>query len=261
MPTTLEIEDRGPARWIWLAREARRNALDPVMIGELRAAIDEAASAGPVRSVVLAGRGSAFSAGADINWMREAAGYSDGQNLADAEALAGLLHAIHTCPRPVLARIHGAAVGGGVGLAAAADIVIASTEAWFQLSETRLGLVAATISPYLVAAMGPRQASRWLLTAERFDAGRAQEIGLVAETVPAFELDTRLESMLATLAEAGPAALAATKDLLDAVAHRPIDAELRTDTAGRIADARRSEEGREGIAAFLEKREPSWRRP
>ena len=254
----LEIDSRGAVRWIWLNRPEVRNAFNDALVGEIAGAFADVEAAPDVRVVVVAARGPAFCAGADLNWMRSMAGFSHADNHADALRVARMFHAVHSCSRPVIARVQGDAYGGGVGLAAACDIVIASDNVNFGLSEVRLGIVAATISPHLVRAMGARQAARYMLTAERFDAQRARELGLVHEVTSASGLDFEVERQAAVLLSSSPAALAATKRLLADVVEAPMDDVLLAPTAKSIADARVSPEGREGIAAFLEKRVPGW---
>ena len=254
----LEIEQRGAVRWIWLNRPEVRNAFNDALIGEISAAFADVEASTDTRVVVIGARGEVFCAGADLNYMRAMAGYGHAENHADALKVARMFHAVHSCSRPVLARVQGDAYGGGVGLAAACDIVIASDKANFGLSEVRLGIVAATISPHLVRAMGARQAARYMLTGEKFDAIRAQTLGLVHEAVAPQELDHEVDRQARVLLSASPAALAATKKLLADVVEAPIDDVLLAATAKCIADARVSPEGREGIAAFLEKRSPAW---
>jgi len=212
-----------------------------------------------VRAVVLAGAGRSFSAGADLNWMRRTADYSEVENLADARALAGLMRTLDRLPKPTVALVQGAAYGGGVGLVACCDIAVASTAAVFSLSEVRLGLLPSVISPYVVDAIGPRAARRYFLTAERFDAAEARRLGLVHEVVAPEDLEAAGARVLAALAECGPAAQAASKALVARVARGPIDDAMVEDTARRIAALRATPEGREGVMAFLEKRKPSWR--
>src|SRR5690349_10666059 len=252
----LEIEDRGAVRWIWLNRPEVRNAFHDALIADIAAAFAAVESATEVRVVVVAARGPAFCAGADLNWMRSMAAFSHADSHADALRIARMFNAVHSCSRPVIARVQGDAYGGGVGLAAACDIVIASDKVNFGLSEVRLGIVAATISPHLVRAMGARQAARYMLTAEKFDALKARDLGLVHEAVKPRDLDFEVERQSRVLLSSSPAALAATKRLLADVVEAPIDDVLLAATAKCIADARVSEEGREGIAAFLEKRAP-----
>ena len=254
----IEIEQRGAVRWLWLNRPDVRNAFNDVLIDEIAAAFAQVEADADTRVVVVAARGTAFCAGADLNWMRSMAGFGHAENHADALKVARMFNAVHACSRPVIARVQGDAYGGGVGLAAACDIVIAADGVNFGLSEVRLGIVAATISPHLVRAMGARQAARHMLTAEKFNAARARELGLVHEITKPKALDQEVERQARVLLSASPAALAATKRLLADVVEAPIDDVLLAATAKCIADARVSPEGREGIAAFLEKRAPSW---
>ena len=255
---TLEVAEQNGVGIVWMNRPEVRNAFNETMIAELTAAFRELDKNPAVRAVVLAGHGPAFCAGADLNWMKRMAGFSFEENRRDAMGLAGMLHALHTLSKPTLARVHGPAFAGGMGLLAACDIAVATQGAEFCLSEVKLGLIPATISPYVLAAMGERAAQRYFLTAERFSAAEAYRVGLVQElTLPA-ELDARINELLGHLVTAGPASLAATKDLIRAVARRPLDAKLIEDTATRIARARASDEGREGVRSFLEKRKPAW---
>jgi methylglutaconyl-CoA hydratase len=254
----LETEQRGAVRWLWLNRPDVRNAFNDVLIAELSQAFADVEASPDTRVVVVAARGPVFSAGADLTYMRAMAGYTHAENHADALKVARMFHAVHSCSRPVVARVQGDAYGGGVGLAAACDLVIAADTANFSLSEVRLGIVAATISPHLVRAMGPRQAARYMLTAEKLDASTARDLGLVHETVKPDELDAQVERQIRLLLAASPAALAATKRLLADVVEGPRDDVLLAATAKCIADARTSPDGREGIAAFLEKRAPAW---
>ena len=255
----LEIEQRGAIRWLWLNRPDVRNAFNDQLISEIAQAFAEVEASPETRVVVMAARGGVFCAGADLNYMRAMSGFSHAENQADALKVARMFHAVHACSRPVLARVHGDAYGGGVGLAAACDIVIASDNVNFGLSEVRLGIVAATISPHLVRAMGARQAARYMLTAEKFSAAQAKALGLVHECVKERELDYETDRQARVLLSSSPAALAATKRLLADVVDVPMEDDvLLAATAKCIADARVSPEGREGIAAFLEKRAPSW---
>ncbi len=239
-------------------RPAQRNAFNPALITALRDAFRDAASAERVRVVVLAGRGPAFSAGADLAWMRESASYSEPENRADADVLASMLGAIRACPRPVIARVHGAAVGGGVGLVAASDIAIASRDAWLQLSEVRLGLIPAVIAPYVIESLGLRRARQLMLSAERVGASQAAAWGLVNESVAAEALDERIEAIARQTARGGPEALAAAKDLIRRVGARPVDVAVRNETSRDIARIRTTAEAQEGIAAFFERRNPGW---
>jgi methylglutaconyl-CoA hydratase len=254
----LEVEQRAAVRWLWLNRPDVRNAFNDALIGEIAAAFADVEASSDTRVVVLAARGNVFCAGADLNYMRAMSAYGHAENHADALKVARMFAAVHACSRPVVARVQGDAYGGGVGLAAACDIVIASDNVSFGLSEVRLGIVAATISPHLVRAMGARQAARYMLSAEKFPASRAKELGLVHEVMKPRELDYEVERQAQVLLSSSPSALAATKRLLADVVEAPLDDVLLAATAKCIADARVSPEGREGIAAFLEKRSPSW---
>jgi methylglutaconyl-CoA hydratase len=255
---TLEIEVRDGIGRVWLNRPAVRNAFNDTAITELTQAFSELGGDPAARIVVLGGRGSAFSAGGDLNWMQKMADYSFDENFADALVLADMLHAIATLPKPTIARVHGPAYAGGMGLVAACDIAVAADEAEFCLSEVKLGLVPATISPYVLAAMGKRAAHRYFLTAERFSAAEAHRIGFVHVLVPAAGIDDAVAGICRELLAGGPDAHAATKQLIRDVAGSPFTSELRADTARRIATARATDEGREGVRAFLEKRRPNW---
>ena len=258
---TLEfaLDADGAVARIWLDRPATRNAFDDVVIGELTRAFAEAGAMPAVRAVVLGARGPAFCAGADLNWMRRMADYTREQNLADAGTLATMLRTIAECPKPTIARVQGDVYAGGMGLVAACDMAVAVDTAWFCLSEVRIGLVPATISPYVIRAMGARAAQRWFLTAERFTAAEAHRLGLVHEVVDAAEaIDAQVDRLLKALRGAGPDAVATCKRLVAEVAGREIDAALIERTVEGIADIRASAEGREGVQAFLQKRKPSW---
>ena len=240
-----------------LNRPELHNAFDDALIAALTAAYREAGADPAVKAIVLRANGPSFCAGADLNWMRRMAAYSRDENLADAGALGELMRTIDTCPKPTLARVHGSAFAGAIGLIACSDIAVAVPEALFAVTEVRIGLIPAVISPYLVRAMGARQARRYFLTAERFSAETALALGLVHEVVSAEELDGAIARHLKALSAGSPAAQAATKDLVAAV-DRPLSAEVIADTAARIADQRASADGREGLTAFLEKRKPQW---
>jgi len=255
---TLELDARDGVAHLWLNRPDVRNAFDDTMIAELTAAFRAMAADASVRVMVLGGRGAAFCAGADLHWMKKMAGFSFDENYADALGLAEMLHALATLPKPTVARVHGPAFAGGLGLVAACDIAVAAHEAEFCVSEVKIGLVPATIGPHLVAAMGARAARRYWLTAERFSATEAHRLGLVHETAQAAAIDPAVERICAELAAGGPAAQAATKECLRAIAGKPLGRELVEDTARRIATARAADEGKEGIRAFLEKRRPAW---
>lgn len=244
---------------ITLARPEVRNAFNERLIAILSATFQQLDADDTVRVVVLAADGPAFCAGADLHWMRRVADHSDEENLADAHALAALLRGIAACRKPTIARVQGDAYAGGVGLVAACDIAVASESAHFCLSEVRLGLLPATIAPYVVRAIGLRAAQRYCLTAERFDARQARALGLVHEVAAADALDACVQGIVDALLAASPVALASCKKLLHDVAGRPIDAVLIAQTAEAIAEARRSEDGRHGIEAFLAHRPPRWR--
>ena len=211
-----------------------------------------------MRVVVLTGAGRSFSAGADLNWMRRTASYGEAENLADARALAKLMQTLNELPKPTIARVNGAALGGGTGLVACCDIVVASAQATFGTTEVRLGLIPSVIGPYVLAAIGPRQARRLMLTGERISAAEAARLGLVHEVVPPEQLDGAIERIAGELLKNGPAALAAAKRLIRDLGGRPIDAPLIDDTAQRIASLRATGEAREGVGAFLDKRPPAW---
>jgi len=243
---------------VTLTRPELRNAFNDEVIAELTQAFTELGARDDLRAVVLAAEGPAFCAGADLNWMRRMADYDREQNLADAARLAEMLRVIHSCPKPVVARVQGDVYAGGMGLVACSDIAISADSAHYCLSETRLGLLPATISPYVMRAMGPRAAQRYCLSAERFDAAEALRVGLVHEVVPAQRLDERVDAVVKALVNASPAAVRVCKRLLRDVAQREIDAELIASTVEAIADVRASAEGREGVQAFLQKRQPAW---
>ena len=257
--TTLDLQRPSPhVAKVWLNRPEVRNAFNDGVIAELTQAFAALANDADLRVVVLGGHGKAFCAGADLTWMKTMAGYSWDENRADAQRLADMLWAINSCPVPVVARIHGDCYAGGVGLAAVCDIRVAAASANFCLSEARLGLLPATIGPYVVRAMGESAARRYFTTAERFGAAEAHRIGLVHEAVDAAALDATVDALVAALVANGPQAVRACKRLVQDVAGRPIDAMLRADTARRIADIRASDEGREGVQSFLGKRAPAW---
>ena len=256
--TSLEIDVRNGVGLLALARPEVHNAFDETLIAETTRALAAFERDDDVRAVVLLGAGPSFCAGADLNWMKRMAGYGHAENLADAMALAHMLRTLHRLSKPTIARVHGATFGGGVGLVACCDIAIASQQATFALSEAKLGLIPATIGPYVVEAIGPRMARRYFLTAERFEAAEAYRIGLVHDIVLPAELDSRVNELLGALLLAGPQAQAESKALIRAVAHRPIDDDVIADTARRIAKVRASPEAKEGVAAFLDKRRAPW---
>jgi methylglutaconyl-CoA hydratase len=253
------VDDRGVAT-LTLNRPDRHNAFDDALIAELTAALRRLGGDPGVRAVVLASTGRSFSAGADLEWMRRMARHSFEANLADAAGLAGLMHALDRLPKPTLALVQGPASGGGVGLVACCDVAVASERASFCLSEVKLGLTPATISPYVVNAIGARWARRLFQTAEVFPAARAREIGLVQEVVPdGAGLAAAGEEVLRAVLQGAPGAQADAKDLVFLCEGRPVDAALGEETGRRIALRRASAEGQEGIAAFLGKRPPAWR--
>jgi len=248
--SNLLVEKKEGVAWITLNRPEVRNAFDDALIASLKNCFSELEADRSTRIVVLAGNGPAFCAGADLNWMKRMAGYGYEENLADARSLADMLAALDRLPKPTIARVHGAAFAGGTGLVAACDIAIGTPQAKFCFSEAKLGLSPATISPYVMRAIGERAARRYFLTAEVFDAAEACRIGLLSACVSSNQL----------LLAGGSEAHAKIKELIRAVGGRAVDAALVADTARRIAEIRVSPEGREGIASFLEKRKPSWGR-
>ena len=256
--STLEIHVSHHVAVVWMAREVVRNAFNETSIAELTEAFRSLGADPDVRTIVLAGKGPAFCAGADLGWMKRMAGFSYDENRDDAMKLATMLHTIYQCPKPVIARVHGDAYAGGVGLVAACDIAVAAIGTTFCLSETRLGLIPATIGPYVIRAMGVSAARRYVLTAEKFDASEAFRIGLVHDLAPPEELDSRINEMLGALMQTSSSAVAEAKRLVRDMSALPIDEALIADTAERIAAIRTSEDGREGVRAFLEKRKSRW---
>lgn len=251
------VDARGVAT-VTLNRPELHNAFDDRLIAELTATLARLDADAGVRVVVLAGAGRSFSAGADLNWMKRMASYSAEENRRDAEAMARLMRTLDGLGKPTLAQVHGAAIAGGCGLVACCDIALAAERATFAISETRLGLIPAVISPYVVAAIGERNARRYFLTAESFDARAAEQLGLVHGVFKADQLQAGVDQLCDVLVANGPAAMRAAKDLIRLVARRPLDDGLVAETARRIAEIRVSPEGREGIASFLEKRRPDW---
>ncbi len=244
---------------VWLNRPDVRNAFDDGVVAELTHAFRALGADAALRCIVLGGRGRAFCAGADLAWMKSTAGYGWDDNHADAARLADMLWTIWDCPLPVVGRIHGDCYAGGVGLAAVCDVLVAAEGVHFCLSEARLGLLPATIGPYVVRALGEQAARRWFVSAERFTAAEAHRLGFVHEVVAADALDASIARIAAALVANGPHAVKACKRLVKDLAGRPIDAALRDETARRIADVRTGAEGREGVQSFLDKREPAWR--
>jgi len=259
MTITLDIRRPSPhVAEVWLNRPEVRNAFNEGVIAELTTAFTELAADTELRAIVLGGHGKAFCAGADLSWMRAMAAFTWDENCADAQALADMLWAIYRCPVPIVGRIHGDCYAGGVGLAAVCDVLVAADVATFCLSEARLGLLPATIGPYVVRAMGEQAARRYFVTAERFSAAQALAMGFVHEVCAVDALDAKVAEIVATLVANGPMALRACKRLVQDVAGEALTPELRSETARRIADIRASSEGREGVQSFLGKRKPSW---
>ncbi|WP_421954043.1 enoyl-CoA hydratase/isomerase family protein [Polaromonas sp.] len=254
----LQINVAGAVATVTLNRPDVRNAFNDEVILELTAAFGDLGARGDVRCIVLAANGSAFCAGADLNWMRSMADYTREQNLADAGRLAGMMRVVYECPKPTIARIQGDVYAGGTGLVAACDIAVSVDTAQYCLSEVRLGLLPSTISPYVIRAMGARAAHRYFLTAERFSATEALRIGFVHEVVTTAALDGKVMELAQALVNAGPEAVRLCKKLVQDVAGYDITPELVAMTVGSIADVRVSPEGREGLQSFLQKRKPNW---
>jgi methylglutaconyl-CoA hydratase len=256
---TLDIHIEGHVAKVFLNRPEVRNAFNDGVITELAETFTRLGQDPGVRVIVLGGHGKAFCAGADLNWMKSMAGFGWEDNRADATRLAEMLWAIYSCPLPVVGRLHGDCYAGGMGLAACCDVLVAAEGMHFCLSEARLGLLPATISPYVMRAMGEQAARRYFITAERFSAAQARDMGFVHELVAPDALDPKVDEIVALLVANGPAAVKACKRLVQDFAGREITQDLRAETARRIADIRASDEGREGVQAFLNKREPAWR--
>jgi methylglutaconyl-CoA hydratase len=255
---TLDIQRSGHVTRVYLNRPDVRNAFNEQVIADLTSTFRQLAAEPDLRAIVLSGHGKAFCAGADLSWMRSMADFSWEQNRADAQALADMLWTIYQCPVPIVGRLQGDCYAGGVGLAAVCDLVVAVDSMNFCLSEARLGLLPATISPYVIRAMGEQAARRYFITAERFTASQGQAMGLVHELCSADALDAKVDEIVAALVANGPLATRACKALVQDVAGLPITDDLRGETARRIADIRVSSEGKEGIQSFLQKRPPSW---
>ena len=256
--TKLNLTIDGPIARIWLDQPDTRNAFDDIVSAELTQAFVEAGVAPQVRAIVLGANGPAFCAGANLHWMRRMADYTRDENITDAGKLADMLRTIAECSKPTIARVQGDVYAGGMGRVAACDMAVSVDTVWYCLSEVKIGLVPATISPYVIRAMGARASQRYFLTAERFSASEAHRIGLVHEVIEADALDAKLDELLKALTSASPAAVRACKTLLADVAGRDIDDALIANTVEGIADIRASDEGREGVQAFLQKRKPSW---
>jgi len=262
---TLRLEHRGErgraVAWVWMAKPAVHNAFDETLIAELTATLLALDADPAVRVIVLAGEGKSFSAGADLAWMQRQGAASVEENLADARRLAELFRTLSTLAKPTIARVHGAALGGGMGLAAACDICVASDRAVFATSEVKFGIIPSAISPYVIRAIGERQAYRYFQTAERISAIRAQQIGLAHEVTDSTDpaaLDAQIQMIVEALLAGGPNAQAAATDLIRAVANKPVTDDVVDDTARRIATLRATPEAREGLSAFLDKRVPAW---
>lgn len=258
MYETIEIERNGRVATIWMNRPEVFNAFNEQLIGDLSDACSALDAEKAVRVVVLAGRGRHFSAGADLNWMKRAAAYGQAENLEDARRFACMLRALSNMSKPTIARIQGAALGGGTGLAAACDMAVASADAVFSTSEVKFGIIPAVISPYVLRAIGPRHALRYFQSAERILADRALAIGLVTEVTAVDALDVGVATLVEALIAGAPQAQAAAKNLIAAVSNRPIDASVVEETAQRIARQRATDEAKDGVLAFLEKRLPIW---
>lgn len=254
----IAVEREGRLAKVILNRPEVRNAFNELTIAELTAAFVSLGNDAEIRAIVLSGRGLSFCAGADLNWMKKMADYSHAENLADAGQLATMLSTIYTCPKPVVAQVQGDCYAGGMGLVAACDIVVASDKVNFCLSEVKLGLIPATISPYVIKAMGEQAARRYFLSAEKFSASDAARMGLVHELVSEEELDAKVAQIVHTLLSNSPHAVMQAKRLVRAVGGQEISAALIASTVKDIAEIRASEEGREGVRSFLEKRKPSW---
>lgn len=255
---TLTIAIADKVATVTLNRPDLRNAFNEHAIAELALAFDELGRSDTVRAIILGANGPAFCAGADLNWMKKMAGYSHEENQEDALRLADMLRTIYLCPKPTVAKVQGDCYAGGMGLVAACDIVVASENAGFCLSEVKLGLIPATISPYVIKAMGEQAARRYFLTAERFDAAEARRIGFAHEVVAADALDSTVAGVARALVNNSPNAVKEAKTLVRDIVGKTVDDALLLDTAGRIAAIRASLEGREGVASFLEKRKPTW---
>ena len=256
--TTLTITRDERVATVTLNRPDVRNAFNETTIAEIKQAFSELGEDAGLRAIVLAANGPAFCAGADLNWMKKMAGYTHAENHADALQLAEMLRTIYLCPKPVVAKVQGDCYAGGMGLVAACDIIVAVEEANFCLSEVKLGLIPATISPYVIKAMGENASRRYFLTAERFGAQEALRIGFAHEVVSADALDAKVAEIVKALVNNSPNAVQQAKVLVRDVAGQEVSDALLADTAERIAQIRASEQGREGVASFLEKRKPAW---
>jgi methylglutaconyl-CoA hydratase len=258
--TDIELDISGRVAAIVINRPDRHNALDIAMIDALHEALDRVAADKAVRVLQIRARGTSFCAGADINWMRRMAEYDAASNIADARRLAGLFEKIAFLPLPTICVVNGPAYGGGIGIVSACDFALAVPNADFILSEVKLGLIPAVISPHIIRAIGPHAAKRLFLSGRKFDAAEAERLGLLAAIVPAPELEAAVEALTKQLLENAPEAMAAAKALVQFVASKPLGREVIDGTAERIAARRASAEGKEGLTAFLEKRTPAWRK-
>ncbi len=257
--THLIAEIDGPLAIITLDNPDKHNAFDDTLIAALTAILQDIDGNPQVRVVILSASGKSFSAGGDVNWMRRMSAYSQAENLRDAKGLATLMRTLYGLSKPTIARVHGNAFGGGVGLVACCDMAVGTHAAAFSLSEVKLGLIPAAISPYVIAAIGERAARRYFLTGERFDAAEAYRLGLLHELAQSDDdMDDKINDLCTALFAAGPHAVAEAKSLIAAVANQPINDALVADTAKRIARVRASPEGKEGLSAFLAKRKPNW---
>lgn len=254
----LQLNTQGGVATLVLNRPEVRNAFNDEVIAELTQAFTELGRRDEVRCIVLAAEGAAFCAGADLNWMKRMADYTRDENVADAGALAEMLRVVYACPKPTIAKVQGDVYAGGTGLVAACDMAVSVDTAGYCLSEVKLGLIPATISPYVIRAMGARAAHRYFLTAERFSAAEALRIGFVHEVVPVDQLDAKVAELAKALVNAGPQAVRLCKKLVQDVAEQEITPALVKMTVDSIADIRVSPEGREGVQSFLHKRKPNW---
>jgi methylglutaconyl-CoA hydratase len=255
---TIELEVANGIGTVWLNKPEIRNAMNEIVISELAHAAKACEQDDLVRVVVLAGRGKAFCAGADLSWMKKMAAYSDAENIRDAQALADMLYTLYNLKKPTIARVHGAAYAGGMGLACTCDVIVAEPDAEFCLSEVKIGLIPSTISPYVVRALGAHQSRRYMLSGERMSAAEGYHLGFVHALSERGGIDDAIQKIAIAFLSAGPIAVSTTKELLDWVAEQSITANVMNETALRIAKVRTSPEGKEGVGAFLEKRIPNW---
>lgn len=255
---TLDIETEGAVATVWMNRPDRHNAFNETLIHEMTGAVETLAGRNDICVLILAGRGASFSAGADLDWMKRQGAAAKAENTADAVAMGRMFMTLRDCPKPVVARVQGAAIGGGMGLVAACDIAVAAPGAVFATSEVRLALIPAVISPLVATAIGERQCRRYFLTGERMSADQAEAIGLVHKVASEEDLDAAVARVVADLLKGAPQALTEAKALISHIAGRSVEAGLVSETASMIAARRASDEAREGLSAFLEKRKPGW---